>query len=257
MFTRKPLAIAIALAPALPALGGVPITLNWASSVATGPNPPIAPQNGLDAPDGFIAFFLADDAAVYSQFGVEEVTQRGDLADLLSVDDATIEAANFVIFECGVEPDGAFESASFLFIVQGDVQLQTTAQALASGAVPPGAYEDFFGVPFAICSGEWAFALFSTTVDTSADDFAVQITAGPGQPKPDAMATLSKPPPPPACPGDFDGSGGIDSADLNTLLADFGCTGGECVADIDGDGDTDSADLNALLAGFGDACPDA
>ncbi len=51
---------------------------------------------------------------------------------------------------------------------------------------------------------------------------------------------------------DLDGTGTVDSADLNILLADFGCTAPPCSGDTDGDGDTDSADLNALLAAFGD-----
>ncbi len=57
--------------------------------------------------------------------------------------------------------------------------------------------------------------------------------------------------PPTSCPADLDGSGAVDSTDLNTLLGAFGSTDG---GDIDGDGDTDSADLNRLLAAFGDDC---
>lgn len=58
--------------------------------------------------------------------------------------------------------------------------------------------------------------------------------------------------PPAACPEDLDGSGAIDSGDLNILLAAFGASDG---GDIDGDGETDSVDLNLLLAAFGDDCP--
>lgn len=240
----------------LAATGGTPVGLNWASGVTSGSNPPIAPQNALGAPDGFISFFVGTDSAAYAGFGEGEVTQRGDLADLLGIDQATLDSADFVIFECGISPDGMFEGATFVFVTPGGTDVKNTAAAVASGVIDLGAYEDFFGVPTAVCSGEWAFALFDTTVDTSDPDLAVQIIAGPGQPAPDAMATLSKPPPPPpACPADLDQSGSIDSADLNTLLADFGCTGDECAADIDADGDTDSADLNGLLAAFGQACP--
>ena len=58
--------------------------------------------------------------------------------------------------------------------------------------------------------------------------------------------------PPPACPGDLNGDGFTDLADLGILLADFGCTPpGPCVGDLDGDGDTDLADLGILLADFG------
>jgi hypothetical protein len=52
-------------------------------------------------------------------------------------------------------------------------------------------------------------------------------------------------------PGDLDGDGDVDQADLAILLADWGCTGGDCPGDADGDGDTDQADLAVLLAHFG------
>jgi hypothetical protein len=59
-----------------------------------------------------------------------------------------------------------------------------------------------------------------------------------------------------ACPGDIDGDGDTDQADLGILLADWGCTGDDCVGDLDGDGDTDQADLGTLLADWGcDAGP--
>ena len=54
------------------------------------------------------------------------------------------------------------------------------------------------------------------------------------------------------CPGDLNGDGRTDLADLGILLADFGCTApGPCAGDLDGDGDTDLADLGILLADFG------
>ena len=58
--------------------------------------------------------------------------------------------------------------------------------------------------------------------------------------------------PPAACPGDLDGDGDVDLADLGILLADSGCVApGPCRGDLDGDGDTDLADLEILLADFG------
>jgi hypothetical protein len=62
-------------------------------------------------------------------------------------------------------------------------------------------------------------------------------------------------PPPTSLPGDLNDDCTVNSQDLNTLLADFGCVGGDCAGDADGDGDTDSDDLNAVLAAFGDVCP--
>ncbi len=49
-------------------------------------------------------------------------------------------------------------------------------------------------------------------------------------------------------PGDLDGDGDVDQADLGQLLSCYGVS--DC-GDIDGDGDTDQADLGALLANYG------
>lgn len=54
-----------------------------------------------------------------------------------------------------------------------------------------------------------------------------------------------------SCPGDFNGDGVRDGADLGALLAGWGSAGG----DVNGDGVTDGADLGALLAVFGTGCP--
>jgi hypothetical protein len=53
------------------------------------------------------------------------------------------------------------------------------------------------------------------------------------------------------CPGDLDGDGDTDHADLGIILADWGCSGGDCVGDLDGDGNTGHADLGILLADWG------
>lgn len=59
--------------------------------------------------------------------------------------------------------------------------------------------------------------------------------------------------PPTITPGDLDGDGDVDIADLAQLLAHFGTLSGATYADgdIDGDGDVDIGDLAILLSNFG------
>ncbi|HUU95683.1 MAG TPA: hypothetical protein VM487_08075 [Phycisphaerae bacterium] len=55
--------------------------------------------------------------------------------------------------------------------------------------------------------------------------------------------------------GDLNHDGCVDHGDLGVLLADWGCTGGNCPGDCDGDGDTDHADLGIVLTQWGEGCP--
>jgi hypothetical protein len=52
-------------------------------------------------------------------------------------------------------------------------------------------------------------------------------------------------------PGDLNGDGCVDQADLGILLASYGVDDG---GDLDGDGDTDQADLGILLGNYGAGC---
>jgi hypothetical protein len=54
--------------------------------------------------------------------------------------------------------------------------------------------------------------------------------------------------------GDLDEDNDVDLADLGLLLADFGCSGGECIGDVNADGETALLDLQILLDNFGRTC---
>lgn len=61
----------------------------------------------------------------------------------------------------------------------------------------------------------------------------------------------------PPCPGDINGDGAVDSADLSIIIGRFGdlvppLTQG----DLNGDGKVDSADLSIVIGAFGDRCDD-
>ena len=58
----------------------------------------------------------------------------------------------------------------------------------------------------------------------------------------------------PSCPGDVDGNGSVEFADLVSLLSAWGssCTG--CPEDVDGSGTVEFSDLIGLLSAFG-PCP--
>ncbi len=56
---------------------------------------------------------------------------------------------------------------------------------------------------------------------------------------------------PTGIPGDLDGDGDVDLADLSILLAHYGQSGTPADGDLDGDGDVDLGDLSILLANYG------
>jgi hypothetical protein len=55
-------------------------------------------------------------------------------------------------------------------------------------------------------------------------------------------------------PGDVDGSGCVDDADLLAVLFAFGCSGSCGAEDVNGDGSVDDADLLTVLFNFGQGC---
>jgi hypothetical protein len=57
------------------------------------------------------------------------------------------------------------------------------------------------------------------------------------------------------CPGDINGDGVINFADLNAVLTCFGVSGEPCLgSDVDNNGQVDFSDLNIVLTNFGTAC---
>ncbi len=61
-------------------------------------------------------------------------------------------------------------------------------------------------------------------------------------------------PNPPRTPGDVDGNGCVNDADLLRVLFSFGNTGGNLPEDLNGDGRVDDADLLRVLFNFGFGC---
>jgi len=72
-----------------------------------------------------------------------------------------------------------------------------------------------------------------TDFTANADDFA------------DEGTCVAQPP----CPGDLNGSGSVDAADLAILLSSWGSS--DPAADVNGDGTVNAADLAAMLSGWG------
>ncbi len=104
----------------------------------------------------------------------------------------------------------------------------------------------------------------SATVDVSAEGYYLEGGEAGGMPEPTgfrffaggnlesntlAFDNLEIGPPGEACPGDVDGDGDTDLADLGALLAVYG--GYDPACDFDGDGDVDLADLAYLLSDYG------
>ncbi|MGP1310190.1 MAG: dockerin type I domain-containing protein, partial [Phycisphaerales bacterium] len=56
------------------------------------------------------------------------------------------------------------------------------------------------------------------------------------------------------CPGDSNGDGIVNFADLNAVLAAFGQSGAGIAGDVNGDGAVNFVDLNEVLAAYGADC---
>jgi hypothetical protein len=53
------------------------------------------------------------------------------------------------------------------------------------------------------------------------------------------------------CPGDLDGGGSVDTADLSLMLMSFGTAMPGDPADLDADGAVNTADISLMLLSFG------
>lgn len=73
----------------------------------------------------------------------------------------------------------------------------------------------------------------------------------------DVRLDASPIPPPPECPGDADGDGEVNFADITNVLANFGETypGSTGPGDADGNGTVEFADITNVLANFSLLCP--
>ncbi|TVQ65411.1 MAG: hypothetical protein EA379_00130, partial [Phycisphaerales bacterium] len=56
------------------------------------------------------------------------------------------------------------------------------------------------------------------------------------------------------CPGDANGDGVVDFADLSTVLGNFGQSGPNLPGDLTGDGEVNFTDLSIVLSNFGNVC---
>jgi len=57
-----------------------------------------------------------------------------------------------------------------------------------------------------------------------------------------------------SCPGDLNGDGVIDTADLGILISNFGGHGNPILGDLNDDNTVDTADLGTLISLFGTSC---
>ena len=121
-------------------------------------------------------------------------------------------------------------------------------------------YVDYFGIRELHWVDGWPTIWKPIRLEFDADDFADQL----GEPVRVMLLSLGEPgsivafdeitvtSQPIACPGDFDGDGEVNGADLSFILSTWNTTNKS--ADLDGSGTVDGADLSVLLAAWGLPC---
>ncbi len=119
-------------------------------------------------------------------------------------------------------------------------------------AIPPGAASAVVTLYYQSTSKEYVEFLQQNNTTDDTGDLMYAYWNDHDKCPPELMRTLTIPVTPPVdCPGDLNGDGHRDQADLGILLAAYLSDDG---GDIDGDGDTDQADLGALLSNYGVDC---
>ncbi|RMH31001.1 MAG: hypothetical protein D6692_00910, partial [Planctomycetota bacterium] len=97
------------------------------------------------------------------------------------------------------------------------------------------------------------------TADVNGDGTRDMIVAGPGNGT-GAVYVFFMPPPPPPCPGDINGDGLVNGADISFVLNNWGpCPTDPCCpcrGDVTGDGVVNGVDISFILNAFG-PCPAA
>jgi hypothetical protein len=121
-------------------------------------------------------------------------------------------------------------------------------------------YVDYFGIRELHWVDGWPTIWKPIRLEFDADDFADQL----GEPVRVMLLSLGEPgsivafdeitvtSQSIACPGDFDGDGEVNGADLSFILSTWNTTNES--ADLDGSGTVDGADLSVLLAAWGLPC---
>lgn len=126
-----------------------------------------------------------------------------------------------------------------------DASIDVSGGQTVPGPFPGGAFENVpFALPTVLPPGGTANVLLSGELQSITFSTAITGTL---------HAAGARP-----CPGDANGDGRVDFADLNIVLGAFGSMTGQAgyvaSADFNGDGRIDFADLNVVLSAFGQFC---
>ncbi len=154
-------------------------------------------------------------------------------SDLEIGGDATFDADGRVVYAIG-EPVQTGD-----ILVDGVATLGGTLEVFTFGGYTAAAGDEFA----ILVANEIAGAFDAVELPVLAGDLSWALDI-------DATSVMLRVVEPPA-PGDLDGDGVVDAADLSGLLAGWGVCDGACPADLNNDGVVDAGDLSVLLANWG------